>query len=94
MRMSKNDSSYGLCSTVNFIVECRFGSRLCNSLMSTHWYFQNMKQSSKYIFHDLVNSPLMLLAYFSFFISYRFSSKYVKFKVAYVDAILVNLSCS
>ena len=54
MRMCKNGNSFRLCSIVNFIFGCRFCSRSCNSLMSPHGYFQNMKQSSKYIFHDLV----------------------------------------
>ena len=39
-------------SIVNFILGCRFCSSSCNSLMSPHVYFQNMKQSSKYLFHD------------------------------------------
>ena len=55
IRMSKNGNSFKLCSIVNFILGCRFCSRLCNSLMSPHGHFQNMKQSSKYLFHDLVN---------------------------------------
>ena len=49
---SKNGSSFVLRSIANFILECRFFSRLCNSLMSSHGHFQ----SSKYLFHDLVNS--------------------------------------
>ena len=75
--MSKNGSSFELCSIINVILGCRFCSRLCNSLMSPHGHFQNMKQSSKYLFHDLVNFPFMLLAYFLPIISYWFSSKYV-----------------
>ena len=48
MGMSKNGSSLKLCSIDNFILGCRFWSRLCNSLISPHEHFQNMKQSSKY----------------------------------------------
>ena len=36
MRMSKNGASFELCSIVNFILGCRFSSRLCNSMMSPH----------------------------------------------------------
>ena len=62
MRMSKNRNSFRLCSIVNFIWGCRFCSRSCNSLMSApHGYFPNMKQSSKYLFHDLVKSSFMSL---------------------------------
>ena len=64
MRMSKNGCSFELCSIVNFILGCTFWNMLCNSLMCLHGHFQNMKQSSKYLFHDLVNSPFMLLPYF------------------------------
>ena len=46
---------------INFILGCRF----CNSFMSPHGHFQNMKQLSKYLFHDLVNSSFMSLPYFS-----------------------------
>ena len=34
MRMSQNGTSFELCSIVNFILECRFWSRLCNSFIS------------------------------------------------------------
>ena len=81
MRMSKNSSSFDLCSPVNFILGCRFRSRLCYSLMSPHRHFQNMKQSSEYFFHDLVNFPFMLLPYFLLIISYIFSSKYARVRV-------------
>ena len=64
IRMSKNGSSLEPCSIVNCILGCRFCSRLCNSLMSPQGHFQNIKQSSKYLFHDFVNSPFMLLPYF------------------------------
>ena len=57
--------------------------------MSSHGNFQNMKQSSKYLFHDLVNSSFMSLLYFLPIISYRFTSKYARVKVTYVGAILV-----
>ena len=62
--MSKNGCSFELCSIVNFILEYRFCCRLWNSLMSPHGHFQIMKQSSKYIFHDLVNTSFMSLLYF------------------------------
>ena len=61
MRMSKNGSSFELCSIVNFIFVCRFCSRLCNSLMSPHVHFHNIKKSSKYLFHDLINSPYVCM---------------------------------
>ena len=64
IRLSKNGSSFELSAIVNFILGCRFCNRLCNSLMSPQGHFQNMKQSSKYLFHDLVNSSFMLLPYF------------------------------
>ena len=85
IRVSKN--SFKLCSIVNFILGCRFCSRSCNSLMFPHGCFQNMKQSSKYLFHDLVNSSFMSLPYFLLIISYRFSSKYARVWVAYVCGI-------
>ena len=92
IRMSKNGSSFELCSKVNFILGCRFCSRLCNSLLFSYGHFQNMKQSSKYFFHDLVNSPFILLPYFLSIISYRFSSKYARVRIAYVGAILVPIA--
>ena len=60
--------------------------------MSAHGHFQNMKQSSEYLFHDLVNSSFMLLPYFLPIISYRFSSKYARVRVAYVGTILVPIA--
>ena len=90
--MSRNDNSFELCSIVNFILGCRFCSRLCNSLMSSHGHFQNMKQSSKYLFYDWVNSSFMSLPYFLHIISYRFSSKYASVRVAYVGTILVLMA--
>ena len=64
IRMSKNGKSFKLCSTVNFILGCRFCSRSCNFSMSLNGYFQNMKQSSKYLFHDLVKPSFMSFPYF------------------------------
>ena len=92
IRMSKNGNSFELCSTVNSILGCRFCSQLCNSLMSSHGHFQNMKRSFEYIFHDLVNSSFMSLPYFLPIILYRFSSKYDRVKVAYVGAFLVLIA--
>ena len=91
-RMSKNGSSFRLCSIVNFILGCRFCSSSCNSLMSPHGYFQYMKQSSKYLFHDLVKSSFMLLPYFLPIFSCRFSSKYARVRIAYVGAIFVPMA--
>ena len=91
-RMSKNGNSFRLCSIVDFMLRCRFCSSSCNSLMSPHGYFQNMKQLSKYLFHDLVKSSFMSLLYFLPIISYRFSSKYARVRVAYVDAIFVPIA--
>ena len=51
-----------------------------------------MKLSSKYIFHDLVNSSFMTLLYFLSIISYRFSSKHARVRVAYGGAILVSIA--
>ena len=68
--MSKNGNSFELYSIVNFILGCRFFRRLSNSLMSPHGHFQNMKQSSKYLFHGSVNSSFMSLPYFLPIISY------------------------
>ena len=89
IRMSKKGNSFDPCSIVNFILGCRSCSRLCNSSMSPHRHFQNMKQSSKYLVHDLVNSSFMSLPYFLPIISYRFSFRYAGARVAYVGAILV-----
>ena len=54
-------------------------------------HFQNMKLSSRYLFHDLIN-PVVILMYFLPIISYRFSSKYAKVKVVYVGASLVPIA--
>ena len=43
MEMSKNGSFLKLCSMVNFILECRFWSKLCKLLMSPHRRFQDVK---------------------------------------------------
>ena len=87
MRMSENGSSFELCSIVNLILGCRFCSRLSNSFM--YKYFPNMKQSSKYIFHDLVNSPFILLPYF-----FYLTSKYAKVRVLCAGTILVPIAVS
>ena len=91
IRMSKNGNSFKLCSIVNFILGCRFCSRSCNSLMSPHGCFQNMKQSSIYIFHGFENSSVSL-PYFLPIVSYRLSSKYAKVRVTYVGAILISIA--
>ena len=82
--MSKNGSSFELCSIVNLILGWRFCVRLCNSLMSPHEHFQNMKRSCRYLFHDLVNSPFILWSYFLPIISYRFSSEYARVIYMYI----------
>ena len=87
--MSKNGSSLKLCSRVDCILW--FWSKLCKSSMLHHGHFQNMKQSSKNLFHDLINS-VFILFYFLSMISYRFSSQYTKVRVAYVCAILVPIA--
>ena len=92
IRISRNIISFKLCSIVNLILGCRFCCRLCNSFMSPHGHFQNMKQSSKYLFRDLVNSSFMSLQYILPIISYRFSSQYTRVRVAYVGAILVPIA--
>ena len=76
---------------MNFILGCRFWIKLCKLLMSPLGYFQNMKQSFKYLFHDLVNSVFILLHCFYWWF-YRFSSKFVKVRVAYVAAILAPIA--
>ena len=90
MRMSKNGSSLKLCSMVRFILGCRYWNKLYKLLMLPYGHFQNMKQSSRYLFHDLINSIFISL-YFLPMISKRFSSKYVKVRMAYIDAILVPI---
>ena len=62
--------------------------------MLLHEHFQNMKQSSKYLFHDLINSVFILLLYFLPMILHKFSSKYSKVMVAYIGAILVSIAVS
>ena len=77
---------------VNFILGYRFCSKGCNSLMSPHGYFQNWKQSFKYLLHDLVNSTFMSLPNFLPIISYKFPSKYARVIIAYVGTILVPIA--
>ena len=72
IRMTKNGNSFKLCSIVNSILGYRFCGRLCNSLMSPHGHFENMKQSSKYLFHGLVNTSFMSFPYFLPIILFRF----------------------
>ena len=61
MRMSESSNSLNLCSMVNFILGCRFLSKLCKSLMLPQEYFQNMKQSSRHLFYDLIYSIFILI---------------------------------
>ena len=51
-----------------------------------------MKQSSKYLFHDLVNSLFIFSLNFLSMISNKFSSKNAKVRVAYVGAIFVPIA--
>ena len=88
----KNGNSFVLCFIVNFILGCRFCSRPYNSLMSSHGYFQNTKQSSKYLFDDLVISSFMSLPNFLPLISNRFISKDARVRIAFVGAILVPIT--
>ena len=74
IRKSKNGNSFELCSIVNSILVCRFCSSLSNSLISPHGHFQNLKRSSKCLFHDLVIFFYISLPYFLPIISYRFFS--------------------
>ena len=79
---------------VNFILGCRFLSKLCKSLMLPNGNSQNIDQSSRYLFNDPINSVFILLLYFLLSISYRSSGKYVNFRVAYVGAILIPMAVS
>ena len=81
-----------MCSIVNFILGCKFCSRSGNSLMSPRGCFQNIKQSSKYLFHDLVKSSFMSLPYILPIFSCRFSSKYARVRVEYVGVIFVPMA--
>ena len=74
LRIPKNGSSLKLCSMVNLMLICWFCCHLRKLLILHHENFQNMKRSSKYFFHDLINSAFRL--YFFRIISYRFSSWY------------------
>ena len=49
---------------VNSILGCRFESKLCKSLMLPHEHFQNMIESSRYLFYDLIKSVFILLLHF------------------------------
>ena len=91
MRMSKNGSSLKLCFMVNFILGYRFWCKLCKSLMLPHWCFRIMKQSSRCLSYDIINSVFILL-YFLLMILHRFSFKYAKVRVAYVCGILVPIA--
>ena len=90
--MSKNGSAFKLCSILKLILGRRFCSRLCNSLISPHGHFQNMKQTSKYLFHDLVKCFFYVVALFLSIISYSFSSKNARVRVAYVGVTLVPIA--
>ena len=76
MKMFKNDNCLRLSSMLNFI--SRFWNKLSKSLMLPHEHFQNIKQQSKYLFHDQINSVFILWMNFLPIISYRFSSKYAR----------------
>ena len=65
---------------------------LCESLMFPHVQFQNLKQSSKYLFHDFVNSLCIFSLCFLLMISYKLSTKNSKARVAYEGAILVPIA--
>ena len=82
--MSKTGCSLKLDSMMNSAFGCRLWSKLYKSLMLPHVHFQNMKQSSWYLFHNLINSVFKVL----YFYLYRFSSKA---RLAYVGAILVPI---
>ena len=73
--MSKNTNSLKVCSTVNFSLGFGFWSKLCTSLMLPHEHFQDVKQSSRYIFYD-INLVLILFLHTFFMISDGFSSSY------------------
>ena len=64
MRMTKSGCSLKLCFVMNFILRYRFRSKLFKSLILPHVHFQNMKQSSRYLFHDLIN--YFLLYFFTY----------------------------
>ena len=68
---------------VNLILGCKFWIKLCKSIILLHECFQNMKQSSRYLFHDLINSVFIFLLYF------HSNFKYANVWMVYVGAILV-----
>ena len=72
MKNTKNGLSLKLSSMVNFTLQFRFWSILCKSPMLHHRHLQNMKLSSKYILHDLINSVFILLLRFLPMISWIF----------------------
>ena len=89
----KKRSSLGLSSMVNYILVCWFWSKLCKSLMLPCGHFQNMNQSSKYLFHNRINYIFILLMYFFLpMIANRFPCKYAMFRMAYVSIILVTIA--
>ena len=89
MRTSEKVSSLKLCFLVNFILWCKFWIKLCKLLMLPHGHFQNMKQPSMYIFHDLINSVFIVLYfYLCFDIDFPLSMLML---VAYFGAILVPI---
>ena len=92
MRMIENGHSLELYCYGNFILSCRLWSKLCKSSLLLHGHFQNMKQSSRYLSHDLIKSISILLPYIFMVISNWFSSKYAKVRVAYVGTILVPIT--
>ena len=82
--MSKNCCCFDLCSIVNFILGVGFYSSLSNSLMSPHGHFHNMKKIIQIYFPDLINFSFTSFPYFLPMISYRFYSKDVRVRLAYV----------
>ena len=64
-----------LCFIGNFILVSRFWSKLYKSLTFPLEHFQNMKQFSSYLFHDLIHCVLYSCCIFPM-IYYRYPSKY------------------
>ena len=62
MRMPKNGCTIKLCSTVNLILGCMFWSKSYESLVLPCKHFQNIKQSSRYLFYILIKSFLTLFS--------------------------------
>ena len=94
MRMYKNGGSLKLTSMVNFILGCKFWSKLYKSLILPQKHFQNTKKSFRYLFYDLMISVFIFLLYYFLIIPCRFSSKRTKFTSAYAGALLVPFSVS